>query len=216
MTPDDAPYLSQSGASATLRSSMDRLVQGHIRELGPSMLVQVRAVHAEDASITGMVDVQPMIHQQDALGRSYPRQIIHNVPYLRIQGGRSALIIDPKPGDIGFIIISGRDHTHAITNRQPSPPASFRQFAMEDCVYVGGFLNNGPDQFIQATDDGWRIVTPGTVSIEAQGKVTVKASALEANCDIVTTGDVKAGGVSLRQNTHRGVQAGSSETTPPS
>ena len=72
---------------------------------------------------------------------------------------------------------------------------------------MGGFLNNGPDQFIQATDQGWRIVTPGTVSIEA--------SKITANCDFETSGDVKAGGVSLRQHTHGGVQAGGNETGAP-
>lgn len=191
-----------------ISSTISRCIRSGLSQIGPSLLVQVVAVHPGEASITGMVDVQPMVHQQDKQGKPHPRQMIHNVPYLRIQGGTSALIIDPKPGDIGFIIISGRDHTHAVTNRQPSPPASFRQFAMQDCVYVGGFLNNGPDQFIQATDEGWRIVTPGTVSIEA-AKVT-------ANCDIETSGDVKAGGISLKQHTHGGVQTGGGETSPPS
>ena len=207
MPKNDTPYWGRFGLGSNLNTVMNRRVQSYIRKIGPSLLVQVVAAHPGEASITGMVDVQPMVHQQDALGRAYPRQVIHDVPYLRIQGGTSALIIDPKPGDIGFIIISGRDHTHAVTNRQPSPPASFRQFAMQDCVYVGGFLNNGPDQFIQATDEGWRIVTPGTVSIEA-AKVT-------ANCDISTSGDVKAGSISLKQHTHSGVQAGGSKTAPP-
>ena len=207
MPENDTPYWGRSGLGSNLNTIMSGRIQDHIRKIGPSMLVQVKAVHAGAASITGMVDVQPMVHQQDKQGKPHPRQIIHDVPYLRIQGGTSALIIDPKPGDIGFIIISGRDHTHAVTNRQPSPPASFRQFAMQDCVYVGGFLNNGPDQFIQATDEGWRIVTPGTVSIEA-AKVT-------ANCDISTSGDVKAGSISLKQHTHSGVQAGGSKTAPP-
>lgn len=205
---NDIPYLSRGRSEAGLPSAIDKRIEGYIRGLGLSMLVQVKAVHPSEASITGMVDVQPMIHQQDALGRAYPRQMVHNVPYLRIQGGSSALIIDPKPGDIGFIVISGRDHTHVVTTRQPALPASFRQFSMEDCVYVGGFLNNGPDQFIQATDEGWRIVTPGTVSIEASG--------IKANCDIETSGDVKAGGISLKQHTHGGVQSGGSKTAPPS
>ncbi|MCX5617008.1 baseplate assembly protein [Bombella sp. TMW 2.2559] len=208
MPTNNTPYWDRTGTGINLNTIMNGRIQDHIRKIGPSMLVQVKAVKAGAASITGMVDVQPMVHQQDKQGKAHPRQIIHNVPYLRIQGGSSALIIDPKPGDIGFIVISGRDHTHAVTTRQPSPPASFRQFAMQDCVYVGGFLNNGPDQFIQATDSGWRIVTPGTVSIEA-GKVT-------ANCDIETSGDVKAGGISLKQHTHGGVQSGGSKTSPPS
>lgn len=203
----DTPYLTPDTAANGVAAAQRAMVRNAVSKLGTPLLVKVEAVHPGEASITGMVDVQPMVHQQDKQGKPYPRQIIHDVPYLRIQGGTSALIIDPKPGDIGFIVISGRDHTHAVTTRRPSPPASFRQFAMQDCVYVGGFLNNGPDQFIQATDSGWRIVTPGKVSIEA-AKIT-------ANCDIETSGDVKAGGVSLRQHTHGGVQVGGGKTSPP-
>lgn len=103
-----------------------------------------------------------------------------------------------------------RLHMETTLNRPAeesiSPPASFRRYALQDCLYMGGFLNNGPDQFIPATDKGWRIVTPGTVSIEAT-KIT-------ANCDIETSGDVKAGSVSLKQHIHGGVQSGSSNTGP--
>lgn len=201
------PYLRPNTGENSLKGAFDSLIATHINQIGPSMLVQVETVEAGGASITGKVTVHPMVQQQDALSRARPHDLIHNVPYLRLQGGTSALIIDPKPGDIGFIIISGRDHTHAVTTRKPSPPASFRQFSMQDCVYVGGFLNNGPDQFIQATDAGWRIVTPGTISIEA--------SKITANCDIVTSGDVRAGGISLKRHTHGGVQAGTGRSSPP-
>ncbi|CDG32721.1 baseplate assembly protein [Parasaccharibacter sp. TMW2.1882] len=210
------PYLLRSNAGKnSLKGALDSLIASHINQIGPSMLVQVETVTTEAAAITGKVTVRPMVQQQDALSRTLPHDLIHNVPYLRLQGGRSAFIIDPKPGDIGFIIISGRDHTHAITTRQPSPPASFRQFSMQDCVYVGGFLNEGPDQFIQATDQGWRIVTPGSVTIDAQGPLTLKASRIEATCDIVTSGDVQAGGISLKQHTHGGVQTGPGTSAPP-
>lgn len=211
-----SPYLLRSSTGGnSLKGALDSLIASHINQIGPSMLVQVETVKADDAAITGKVTVRPMVQQQDALSRSFPHDVIHNVPYLRIQGGSSALIIDPKPGDIGFIIISGRDHTHAVTTRQPAPPASFRQFSIQDCVYVGGFLNNGPDQFIQATDQGWRIVTPGSVTIEAQKNITLKADRIEASCDITTSGDVRAGTVSLKQHVHGGVQAGTGTTSPP-
>lgn len=204
---NDSPFFGNRAAFNTTAGAINELVQKKIDRLGPSMLVQVKAVRPGEASITGSVDVQPLVQQQDALGRPVNRSVIHNVPYLRIQGGTSAIIIDPKPGDIGFVIVAGRDMKHVVTARRPSPPASTRIFSMSDCVYVGGFLNNGPDQFIQATDEGWRIVTLGTVSIEA--------AKVKANCDIVTSGDVKAGSVSLKQHIHGGVQSGGSKTTAP-
>ncbi|GBQ07266.1 phage baseplate assembly protein [Saccharibacter floricola] len=171
------------------------------------MLVRVEAVHQDGVSLTGKVDVLPLVQQQDGLGRTHPREIVHDVPYLRIQGGTSALIIDPKPGDIGFIVVSGRDHSHAVLNRAPSLPASSRVFALKDCVYVGGFLNDAPSQYVQFTDEGIRIVTPGKVEIEA--------ASITANCNFTTTGDVTAGGISLMNHTHSGVQPGGGTSGKP-
>ncbi|WP_272915971.1 hypothetical protein [Aristophania vespae] len=37
----------------------------------------------------------------------------------------------------------------------------------------------------------------------------------KTNCDFETSGDVKAGGISLKNHTHGGVQSGSSSTSAP-
>lgn len=66
------------------------LVKSAISELGTSVLVQVQAVHGNGATITGKVDVQPMVHQQDGQGKPLPHGVIYGVPYLRVQGGASA------------------------------------------------------------------------------------------------------------------------------
>lgn len=204
---NDAPFFEQNAAYNTMSGAIDELIQAKIERLGPSMLVKVVAVHNEGVSITGSVDVQPLVQQQDARGRPVRRAIIRNVPYIRIQGGTSALIVDPQLGDIGFAIVAGRDMKHAVSARCEAPPASNRIYSISDAVYVGGFLNDAPGQYIQATTNGWRIVTTGTVSIEAAG--------ITANCDFTTTGDVKAGGISLKEHTHGGVEAGGSKTNPP-
>lgn len=204
---NDAPYMRPNTASNNLSSSRAAAFRAAISRLGTPMMVRVLSVHNEGVAITGTVDVQPLVNQQDKLGREYQRAPVYGVPYLRIQGGTSAIIVDPQAGDIGFIIISGRDHTHVVTNRDAAPPASFRQFSMQDCVYVGGFINGAPSQYIQATADGWRIVTPGSVSIEA--------AQITADCDIVTSGDVKAGGISLKNHTHGGIQPGGGTTGKP-
>ena len=116
-------------------------------------------------------------------------------------------------GDIGYIIISGRDQSNAVATRAPALPGSFRQHSMADCVYVGGFLNDAPEHYVQITTDGVRIVTTG--------KVTVQASEMDVNCDlkvsgtITATGDVQAGSVSLESHVHGGVQSGGSKTSAP-
>lgn len=201
--------------SKDMIGGLEDFVGNEIAGLGYPVLVKVKAVHADRASLAGTVDVLPLVAQTSGDGRIFERAEIGDVPYLRIQGGQSAIVIDPKPGDIGFIVIAGRDMTGAIAVRDVAPPSTARVFSTSDCVYVGGFLNDAPTQFIQATENGWRIVTPGDVSIEAQGNVNIKAASVTANCDISTSGDVKAGGISLKNHTHGGVQSGGSSTQKP-
>ncbi|MFT8716115.1 baseplate assembly protein [Gluconobacter potus] len=197
-----------SSDSAALKAA----VQSHTSKMGTNVLVQVSAVHAGNG-IVGTVDVTAMVHQQTSDGTAVPHGTIYGVPYLRIQGGACAVIVDPVAGDIGYIIISGRDQSNVVATRAPALPGSFRQHSMADCVYVGGFLNDAPAHYVQITTDGVRIVTTG--------KVTVQASEMDVNCDlkvsgtITATGDVQAGSVSLESHVHGGVQSGGSKTGAP-
>lgn len=198
--------------SNTNSSAIDAAVRRNLSDLGTNVLVQVSAVHAGNG-IVGTVDVTPMVHQQTSDGTAVPHGTIYGVPYLRIQGGACAVIVDPVAGDIGYIIISGRDQSNVVTTRAPALPGSFRQHSMADCVYVGGFLNDAPAHYVQITTDGVRIVTTG--------KVTVQASEMDVNCNlkvsgtITATGDVQAGAVSLESHVHGGVQSGGSKTGAP-
>ncbi|MXV65915.1 baseplate assembly protein [Saccharibacter sp. EH60] len=201
------PFLRRSTTKNSVKNSVISLVQNTLGAMGSPILVRVEAVHGEGVSLTGKVDVVPLVEIQDATGRPRQRELIYGVPYLRIQGGTSAVIVDPKPGDIGFVVIAGRDQTNVVTTRQPPPPASTRHYSLNDCVYVGGFLNEAPNQYVQFTDEGVRIVTPG--------KVEIDAASIAANCDITTTGDITAGGVSLKNHTHGGVQPGSGNSGKP-
>ncbi|RUT24259.1 baseplate assembly protein, partial [Asaia sp. W19] len=106
-------------AGLTNGSAIDAAVDRAISAMGTPILVQVKAVHGGGASLVGQVDVQPMVHMQDGQGKTYPHGVITGVPYLRVQGGTSALIIDPMVGDIGYVMVSGRDIQNVITSRQP-------------------------------------------------------------------------------------------------
>lgn len=200
-------------AGLTNGSAIDAAVKRAIGAMGTPILVQVKAVHGGGVSLVGQVDVQPMVHQQDGQGKTYPHGVITGVPYLRVQGGTSALIIDPMVGDIGYVMVSGRDIQNVITSRQPSAPGSFRMHSMSDCVYVGGFLNGPPNQFIIMNGDGIRIVSPGTVRIEANAAEI--ACGLKVDGPITATGDVTGNGISLDNHTHSGVQTGGGSTGKP-
>ncbi|UMM08411.1 baseplate assembly protein [Gluconobacter frateurii] len=203
------PSFSTFSAQGSDTGALDTLIRKSLSELGTNTLVQVTAVHPGDG-IVGTVDVQPMVHQQTSDGTAVPHGVIYGVPYLRIQGGACAVIVDPAVSDIGYVIISGRDQSNAVANRVPSAPGSFRQHSMADCVYVGGFLGAAPTHYVQITTDGIRLVTTG--------KVTVEASEMDIDCPlkvngpITATGDVIGNGISLDNHEHGGVQAGSSVT----
>lgn len=193
-------------------SSVDANIRNHLNTMGANTLVTVIAVNAGDG-ITGTVDVQPMVHMQTSDGTAIPHGTIYGVPYLRVQGGSCALIVDPVVGDIGYIIISGRDQSNAVANRAPSSPGSFRTHSMSDCVYVGAYLGSDPEHYVKISTSGVNIVTTGTVSVTAASMSIGCDVAVQGN--ITASGDVVAGSVSLKSHTHGGVQSGSSRTTGP-
>ncbi len=181
--------------------------------IGADTLVKVQAVHASGLAPVGTVDVQIMVHQQDGAGRTVPHGTIYGVPYFRLQGGQRAIICDPAVGDIGAIIVCGRDISSVKANRAPSAPGSFRQHDYADALYIGGFLNAAPTEYI-----GW---VGGDVYVKTAGKFVVDAAECDINCavnvqgDIIASGDVKAGSISLQNHKHSGVQPGSGNTGGP-
>ncbi|QDH14136.1 baseplate assembly protein [Formicincola oecophyllae] len=211
-----APGGSGSGPMPTFRRPWDgagllqgitRLVRDAFARQAPDLPCKVVAVYPGKDLASGTVDVEPMVHQQDALGQGVPHGVLHNVPYYRVAGGGSAIVIEPCVGDIGHVTLAGRDISNLKASRKAGPPASYRIRDMSDGIYVASIMALSPQHYIQATGQGWRIVTPGVVE--------VSAAQVKANCDIVTSGDVVASGVSLKGHTHGGVKAGPDSTGKP-
>jgi hypothetical protein len=189
------------------------MVEKLLSMIGADTLVQVKGVHAEGLEPVGTVDVQIMVHQQDGAGRTVPHGIIYGIPYFRLQGGTRAVICDPAVGDIGALIVCGRDISGVKANRAASAPGSFRQHDYADALYIGGFLNAAPVEYI-----GW---VGGDVHVKTAGKFVVDAAECDINCNVnvagsvTATGDVKAGSISLEGHKHSGVQVGSGNTGGP-
>jgi hypothetical protein len=151
----------------------------------------------------GRVSVQPLVVQVSGDNVITPHGEIADLPYMRIQGGQDAFILDPKPGDIGVALFCSRD----ITNVKADPagsvaaggatPGSPGMFDWADGLYVGGFLNGNPTQYIRFSSDGIEIVSPTkitlrapTVEVDAETLFKVAAGAV----DIEATGDAKVAG----------------------
>lgn len=201
-------------------------------------LVKVVAVNATGVAPVGTVSVQPMVHQLDGAGNIYPLGVIHDVPYFRLQGGSNAVICDPVVGDIGFCGFASRDISTVKRNKAASAPGSRRQYAWSDGLYIGGFLNGAPSQYVHFTGSGIVIKSPTKITLEAP-EIEVNGQTVTTTANSVSTqtatfsvsatstaqftggggidsdGDIKSSGISLKTHTHSGVTTGGGNTGGP-
>lgn len=165
-----------------------------------------------------VVDVLPLVTRTDPSGAIIDNSPIYNIPVFRLQRGGSAIIMNPMPGDIGMIAICDRDNSLARENLKQSLPATKRTHSKSDALYLGGFLNSEPTQYIEFADNKLNIVAPFGVNVTTP--------------EMYVSGNIKSGGnitdnsnnqsaslKTLRENynQHRhpvaGVQSGSSTVT---
>lgn len=145
-------------------------------------IVRVDSVQAGATGPVGFLTATDLLQQTDGNNQGIPNQPLNNMPYFRLQGGANAVIIDPKPGDIGIAIFARRDISEAKSSKQEGPPPSLRQFDQSDGLYIGGLLNGAPSQFIHFLDSG--------IHIQATGEITMDCTLLQVNAPIKATGDI--------------------------
>jgi hypothetical protein len=145
-------------------------------------LVKVGEVQAGGTGPVGFLSATDLIQQMDGNNQGIPNVPMENLPYFRLQGGANAIIIDPKPGDIGLAAFARRDITVTKQNKTEGPPPSLRTHDVSDGLYLGGLLNGAPSQWIQFLDSG--------IHIKATAAVTIDATLLQVNCPITSTGDI--------------------------
>lgn len=183
-------------------------------KLQTATLVQVMAcANSGGLSPVGTVDILPLVNQVDGSGNPTPHVTIYNVPYLRIQGGQNAVILDPQVGDIGLAVFASRDISKVKATKAQANPGSWRQYDFSDGMYVGGMLNGVPNQYVQFSTSGLALVSPTAISLTApaislNGPVT-------ASSTITASGDVSAEGTSVHTHKHGGVATGSGQTGAP-
>lgn len=139
-------------------------------------LVKILAVNPASGKV-GFVDVQPLVEDVDTGGVVIAQTPIYNVPYLRYQGGSSAVILDPVVGDIGLAIFAENDITNVKQTLAQGAAATARTHSTADALYIGGVLNPDPTQFVQFQPEGAGIVihTPGNLALQASGNIDINA-----------------------------------------
>src|SRR5580692_8143288 len=80
---------------------------GQVRTNIPVKVISVTPFNG--TALSGVVQVQPLINQVDGQGNSVPHGNLFQIPYLRIQGGTNAFIMDPAVDDIGLMAVCDRD-----------------------------------------------------------------------------------------------------------
>lgn len=145
-----------------------------IREIHTATPVEVKAVRIIDDRV-GFVDVLPLLEETDTNDAVIEQSLIYNVPFLRVQGGQSAVVLDPAEGDIGLAVFAERDATALATTLQAGPAATKRAYSSADGFYFGGFLNGPPTQWVKflAGAAGIDIHTPGDLTLSAVGAITL-------------------------------------------
>lgn len=180
-------------------------------------------------SAVGFVDVTPLVNQLDGAGNAIPHVTIYNVPYMRMQGGANAIIIDPQPGDIGICGFASRDISKIKSTKKQGNPGSYRKFSFADGLYIGGVLNGTPTQYVEFSSAGIRIHSPTlvkldapdiqlnatTVEISGSSSITITAPNTTLNGNLNVTGTATIGGIPFASHRHTGVQTGGGNTGGP-
>ncbi|MDE3023120.1 MAG: oxidoreductase [Pseudomonadota bacterium] len=235
----NAPFLGKQGLhdNNSEFNSYSFLVEQILNRANTATLVKVVSVtNSGGVSPVGFVDIQPLVNLLDGYGNAVPHGVVHHVPYHRLQGGANAIILDPQVGDIGIAIFADRDISSVKNNLSQSNPGSLRRFDMADAMYMGGFLNGTPSQYIEFSASGIKVNSPTKITciapniefdantafainsptITLNGAVTQGAGSYAGNSSFAGTMtvniDAVIGGKSYIHHIHSGVTSGSSDT----
>lgn len=143
-----------------------------------TVLVKVMAVRSQgELALAGTIDVQPLVSMLDGANVATDHETIFNVPYIRIQGGANAIIMDPAVGDIGYMGVCDRDISNVKEKKGVATPGSFRRFDLADGVYLGGILNGLPENYFRFGENEIEVVSTTKIKLRAP-TVEIEASTL--------------------------------------
>lgn len=167
-----------SGASGY--NAQEFQIQQALRRINTAEPVRVVSVQPGAVGPAGTVSVQPLVNLVTGAGDGLTQSELFQLPYLRIQGGENAVIVDPRPGDMGLAVYAMRDTETVKANRGGSPanPGSARTYSKGDGFYLGGFLNVTPKRYVMVDDTGITLDDGQGGRLELKGgKLTITAPA---------------------------------------
>lgn len=149
-------------------NSLMELVQSALAKVQTITICRVvSCTNAGGITPAGTVNVKPLVNQMTGDRVAIPHGVIYSVPYSRIQGGNSAIIIDPAPGDLCVVGFASRDISSVVAAKSEANPGSFRQFNWADGIYIMGICNQAPTQYVVFSGAGITFVSPTKISLMA-------------------------------------------------
>jgi hypothetical protein len=189
--PVDSRYLPSFEQQFDEGRSQEFQILKLLRAIHTATIVQIQTVTPISASV-GVVTVIPMIEDTTTGGLVLAQSPIYSVPYFRLQGGTSAVIIDPVPNDIGLAVFAERDISAVVQTLKAGPPPTARSHSSADGLYLGGFLNGAPVQWVKflPAGAGIDISTPGALTLE--GKTIALTAGQSVTITAGTTAEISA------------------------
>lgn len=102
----------------------------------------------------GFVDVKPLVNLVDGLMQGTEHGVVYGLPYVRVQGGKNAIICDPQKGDIGVVVVSDRDISTVKKTKKVGNPGSRRRGDLADGIYIFTIAADAPQQWVRFLQDG--------------------------------------------------------------
>lgn len=166
--PDDVPLTNARPEQTVGGIAQDKfIIQQLISRIRTTTMVVVTDVTVPQDKLApiGRCSIRPLVQQIDGNNNVYSRGEIKNVPYLRVQGGKNAVIIDPVVGDIGLAGFCDRDISMVKRTGESAAPNTRRQYDINDAVYMFTCMGGMPEQYIHFTKD--------EIHISATTKITI-------------------------------------------
>lgn len=163
----------------SIRYIIESVIDSEVKTID---LVRVTGINDD-----GTINVIPVVQTVSAGNEPIPVININHIRYIRWQAGTNAIKMIPEVGDVGLFCICKKD----ISNAENGLVGSFRQWNVQDGIYLGGIfnLNQQPTTYVEINGD--INITGANVNINAE-TANIKASAINLG-DGATQGVARIG-----------------------
>jgi hypothetical protein len=125
-----------------------------IKRINTATLVKVKAITSNgEVEKPGTMDITLLVNMLDGAGQVSKHGSVFKIIYCRPQSGDKAIIMDPKVGDMGLVVMCDRDTSAVRETKDQANPGSRRRFDMADGVWVCALMGEKPKVYVQFMND---------------------------------------------------------------